>query len=185
MKNKIIASLIAGACIAGSSAALADPVKWTLTGVTFNDGGTASGSFVYDAETNGYSDVSITTTTGTIRTGATYPGPVYGFANSSFVGPLTGSPNIGERIFQIYTEPRTDAGGVLEVFDYSSEDNCASADCSSPGSPSRTVVTGTLVGGPVSAPEAIPTLSEWAMILLGLTLAGSAALYIQRRRLEA
>ena len=36
---------------------------------------------------------------------------------------------------------------------------------------------------PVST--AIPTLSEWAMILLGLTLAGGAALYIQRRRLEA
>ena len=33
----------------------------------------------------------------------------------------------------------------------------------------------------VPAPEPIPTLSEWAMILLGLTLAGGALLMIQRK----
>lgn len=33
-----------------------------------------------------------------------------------------------------------------------------------------------------SAPAPVPTLSEWAMILLGLMLAGGAALTIQRRR---
>ncbi len=37
----------------------------------------------------------------------------------------------------------------------------------------------------VAAPAAVPTLSEWAMILFGLMLAGSAAVYIQRRRLTA
>ena len=34
----------------------------------------------------------------------------------------------------------------------------------------------------VAAPAAVPTMSEWAMILLGLALAGGAALTIQRRR---
>jgi hypothetical protein len=34
-----------------------------------------------------------------------------------------------------------------------------------------------------AAPAPVPTLSEWAMILLGLMLAGGAALFIQRRRL--
>lgn len=34
-----------------------------------------------------------------------------------------------------------------------------------------------------SAAAAVPTLSEWAMILFGTVLAGGAALYIQRRRL--
>lgn len=37
----------------------------------------------------------------------------------------------------------------------------------------------TLVTG---APAPVPTLSEWAMILFGLLLAGGAALYIQRRQ---
>jgi len=36
-----------------------------------------------------------------------------------------------------------------------------------------------------AAPAPVPTLSEWAMILLGLILAGGAALYIQRRQLIA
>ena len=37
----------------------------------------------------------------------------------------------------------------------------------------------------VPTPATVPTLSEWAMILLGLALAGSAALYLQRRQLTA
>lgn len=35
------------------------------------------------------------------------------------------------------------------------------------------------------APASVPTMSEWAMILFGLGLAGGAALYIQRRRILA
>lgn len=35
----------------------------------------------------------------------------------------------------------------------------------------------------VAAAAAVPTLSEWAMILFGLVLAGGAALVIQRRRM--
>lgn len=38
------------------------------------------------------------------------------------------------------------------------------------------------VGGPVAA---VPTMTEWAMILFGLVLAGGAAVMIQRRRLTA
>jgi hypothetical protein len=34
----------------------------------------------------------------------------------------------------------------------------------------------------VSAAPTVPTLSEWALIVLGVALAGSAALYVQRRR---
>jgi len=40
-------------------AALAAPVTWTLTDVVFADGGTVTGSFVYDADTDAFSAVSI------------------------------------------------------------------------------------------------------------------------------
>ncbi len=53
-----------------SSTAVAAPVKWTLVDVTFSDGGTASGSFMYDADTNVFSAVDITTISGTLVTGA-------------------------------------------------------------------------------------------------------------------
>jgi hypothetical protein len=41
--------------------ASADGVTWTLSGVTFSGGGTASGTFVYDADTNTFSSVDIVT----------------------------------------------------------------------------------------------------------------------------
>ena len=36
-----------------------------------------------------------------------------------------------------------------------------------------------------AAPAPVPTMSEWAMILFGLILAGGAALYVQRRQFAA
>lgn len=44
-------------CLSNASAF---PVTWTLSGVTFTDGGTATGSFVYDADTNTTSAWSVT-----------------------------------------------------------------------------------------------------------------------------
>jgi hypothetical protein len=38
----------------------ANPITWYLSGVRFSDGGTASGSFVYDAINDAYSSVNIT-----------------------------------------------------------------------------------------------------------------------------
>jgi hypothetical protein len=37
-------------------------VKWHLSGVVFSDGGTAQGSFVYDADTAQFSQIAIETT---------------------------------------------------------------------------------------------------------------------------
>lgn len=42
-----------------------------------------------------------------------------------------------------------------------------------------------IAAAPFPPPVTVPTLSEWAMILFGLLLAGGAALTIQRRRLNA
>lgn len=44
-----------------SSLAQAVPITWSLNDVRFADGAIATGSFIYDAETNSYSDVSIFT----------------------------------------------------------------------------------------------------------------------------
>ena len=50
----------------------ATPITWRLVDVTYNDGGTASGSFVYDAALNLYSGISISTTAGSAFAGASY-----------------------------------------------------------------------------------------------------------------
>jgi len=52
--------------------ASADGVTWTLHDMAFSDGGTASGSFTYDATTNTLTNINITTTAGTAFGGAIY-----------------------------------------------------------------------------------------------------------------
>jgi hypothetical protein len=67
MKKSILnAALLAAALLATPLVAQAIPVTWTLSGVTFGDGGTASGSFDFDAslsDETAYSHISITTAT--------------------------------------------------------------------------------------------------------------------------
>src|SRR5262249_54293485 len=64
--------LVAVVLSAVHAAAFAIPLTWTLNNVTLSDGGAASSSFAYDPSLNQYSSVSITTTTGSVRTGTTY-----------------------------------------------------------------------------------------------------------------
>jgi hypothetical protein len=66
--------LIAAFLLLGFGSAQAIPVIWTLEGVLFEDGGTASGSFVYDADTSTFSDTYIVTTSGSMFPGEAYHG---------------------------------------------------------------------------------------------------------------
>jgi hypothetical protein len=45
-----LALALAALCAASAVSAL--PIQWTLTDVLFDDGGTATGSFIYDADLN-------------------------------------------------------------------------------------------------------------------------------------
>ena len=49
-------------CLGWGIRAHADPVLWTFDSVTFTDGGTATGSFVWDNDTLVASDIMFTTT---------------------------------------------------------------------------------------------------------------------------
>jgi hypothetical protein len=50
----------------------ATPMLFTLTGVTFNDGATATGSFAFNPTTGNFGAFLITTTTSVSNTGSTY-----------------------------------------------------------------------------------------------------------------
>ncbi len=135
--------------------ASATPVTWTLSGVAFSGGGTASGSFVYDADTNTYSSVNITTTTGGTRSGATYIAACLGTGVTcsattlqlftAAAGPFTGLPNW----YINFSTALTNSGGTKTVTG-GQESNCPNAGCSSPQAPSRSVSA----GGQVTAPAA-------------------------------
>jgi hypothetical protein len=177
--SRVLLALL-GVVILSASAAAA-PRMWTLSGVTFSDGGTASGSLIYDADTNTYSGISITSTAGTvILTGATFNFFSNGFAPGAggVLVNVSNAPNLtGTRGFAIFfNPPLTDVLTSTSVIN-SQEATCVDATCSAPTPPARFVIAGTAAGAAVTA---VPTLSPPMFALLALALVG-AGLFLMRR----
>lgn len=124
------------------------------------------------------------------------------------VGPAGGAVTSFSPVTQLSYAMAMDATGKLYVADYFNHiirvipatGGAATPYHTVPGNPGLTALavrdnvlyaggynTSTIyaitLAGP--APAAVPTLSEWAMILFGTILAGGAALYIQRRKFTA
>lgn len=106
--------------------ALASPVTWNLTNITFGDGTVVTGSFVYDADTNTFSGLSMTTSGG-----STVP------ATSSWVFNLANLPGSEQNAIGI-------AG--FQAVDLASADESAAFDVSlfSIGGPLLTNAGGTI-----------------------------------------
>lgn len=178
---RIWLGLLGSFCVA--FAAQAVPIQWTLNGVTFTDGGTASGTFVYDAATNTYSNINITTTAGsTVTTGATFQfvctSPCTGvsasptqvlFLSAAPSGDLTGARGLA----LWFVAPLTDAGGGHDLASNSMEASCSNAVCQGNEPPQRQADSGTVQGAPVpppAEPSPVPTLGEWGLLALVLAM---------------
>jgi hypothetical protein len=161
----VVATLLMIFC----SLAQAIPVEWTLQNVQFEDGGTAYGTFTYDADANLYSKVDVTTTSGTMFAGFTYDvchwfvcpqdtSPEY----ITFGANQEGVPQL-ERDFQwffmSFVNPLTNSGGTRQIIIgpcmYSCEQSLGSIT-------DRNVTTGYITAVPVPA----------AVWLFGSALAG-------------
>jgi hypothetical protein len=178
--RKVFFSLLAVALVSGSASAI--PVRWTLSGVTFTDGGTASGSFVYDADLNAYSSVSITTTAGSVLlTGATLQFVAPGLTPTSGQVLTTASSTAdltGARAFALFfSTALTNAGGSVTLLT-SQEASCANATCASPASPSRFTNAGSVGGAAVTFP--VPALSPLALLSTALLLAAAGFAALRR-----
>jgi hypothetical protein len=151
--------------------ASAGPVVWILSGVTFADGGTASGSFVYNADTNTYSSINVTTTTGSARSGATYHFQNGGGANALgmvtvVAADLTGTPDLALG----FSSSLTNAGGTRTLTG-NFEATCQNAGCSSQVGPLRNVTAGSIQGA-AAPPPAVPLPPTVILILTGFGLIG-------------
>ena len=152
-------SLIVGISLGALSATThAEPIEWTLNNIVFDDGGTATGTFVYDAATNDLSDINIQTSDGFVFSGNTY---------SSTLGvlpvkiALTTATNFGDLSNELILDllfigdGLTDAGGTVAVGDTvngsSVESFCIDVTCGNQD-PQRFI----LPGGTVTT-EAITT----------------------------
>jgi hypothetical protein len=169
----LLALLILGILPVSARAA---PLTWNLLGLTFSDGGSAFGSFAFDATLNQYSSVDITTTTGSSRSGAHYdtvsngvaPGPSGVLFVTTNAVNLTGSPG-----FALFFLPAlTNSGGTFPL-SFSQEGTCGDAGCTFPIPPQRVVVAGSVTTQAASVPEPASAL------LAGF---GLSALYRTRRR---
>lgn len=152
--------------------AWAVPITWTLNGVTSNDGGIASGSFTYDADTNQFSAINIVTTTGASVTGATFF--FVGNASGPFIdlyltiapsNNLTGTPVLNIA----FTPGLTNAGGTVALS--GTQATCSSATCSGGiSAPIRVTTAGEVVSTSTGAIVSTPAISLFGLMLLGAAL---------------
>ena len=149
----------------------AAPLTWHLQGATFPDGGTASGSFVYDAATNAYSSINIVTTGGTVLPGATFT--VLTSGDATFFGALEPTVVPGSRFLQLaFASALTGAGGSINLdFPPSSfEATCSVANTCSQGLPSRAFSAGLVTTNPTAVPEpATAALLPAALLALAIS----------------
>jgi sugar lactone lactonase YvrE len=106
---------------------------WTLSGVTFAGGGTASGSFAYDATSNTFSSINITVT-GAAFGDATYTALDPGFPSTStelvavpsILADFTNTPVLALD----FTSPLTNSGGTVALGTSHGIQVCSTATCS-------------------------------------------------------
>ncbi len=151
--------------------AFADNVTWYITGA-FDDGGTVSGSYVFNADTDTYSSIDVTTTDGTTRDGADYTfyDPCCGESGNFLLfttedtGDLTGTPVLSTDL----DSNMTDSGGMIG-FDiggsFFSEESCTDSSCTGPAAPERDFVSGFVSTTPISA---VPEPSSIGLLGMGL-----------------
>ena len=163
-------------------AANADLIQWNLEDVVFLDYGTASGSFIYDADTNIVSAVDITTTVGSLGMGGasfsfSRPAPWTGAGLVTFLG---SDPNLADLtdvpylVFGIFNG-LTNAGGTRVLNTVNSKESiCFNADCTliygGGDWVGRELRSGSLVSSEVSVPEP-GTLALFGIGLLGMAAA--------------
>jgi hypothetical protein len=164
--NTLCTTVVAGLLMLGASLpSQAIPISWTLNNVTFGDGATASGSFMFDASTHTSSSYSVSFTGGILSD------LVYDAGNSDFsyggfgANSFIVSSNDGHRYFNFaFTDALTDAGGIVQLLP---TDSYECANCS----PFRLVVSGevtaqaaSVVPEPASLALVVPTLGMLAFL---------------------
>jgi hypothetical protein len=187
LKTAILGSISALTLIAAAASANAGTTFWSLSGVTFDDGATATGTFAYDTVT-GLVTAAHITTTGGVLTGYTYDstdsdvGNNFFQINSFYAVEI---PDLTRDIELAFAAPLS-AGGVDNLLVGNT------SDLSAPGSYEcndciivRQIVSGKAVESRdhvITDGPGVPEPATWAMMITGFGLAGAA---LRRRGLVA
>lgn len=158
-----------------ASPSYATVLTWSLDDVRLSDGGIATGSFAFDADTGAFSAIAVTTTAGSAFAGASYnaiaPTPAStatGWYLVTKQGDLTGTPLLALSLFGGLL---TDLGGSIPLdVGTAAEYSCSDASCAY-ASPLRTVISGEIAAIP-QVGSGVPETSTWVMLLSGLGALG-------------
>jgi len=165
----LIAALGFGSVISTQAQAIA--VKWTVETFTLDDGGAVTGSYIYDASTGVFSEISLSTSAGSVMTAGanfTFSG-AFGGDNTVDLYETLPSDLMGIRsLYFELNDNMTDLGGTISIYGYDSvnfgrnivegicEDaTCALYDASAPGRGPVAGSTARVVGVPL-APVPLP-----------------------------
>jgi len=177
MKKLLIGSVALAISIAASAPVLASVINWTLEGVTFDDGGTASGTFSTDSSTGDIVSYDITTT------GTAVLGAVYDPSNAPFVANNVSGPNsfrlilgTGLQYLNLTFQNPLTSGGIdpIVIGNYQASDTAQSWECNN-CFPIRLVSAGE------ASSLATPEPSTWAMMLVGFAALAFAGYRFSRR----
>lgn len=156
--------LAAAVCAMLSSAAAAAPLKWTLQDWRFNDGGVASGSFAFDADTSTYQDIFITTSGGT-KPSRVFDTFFFGAGNSLVVTEMALADYTGAPILSAFFQSTLSSGGgtisVLGVESVCGDSGCVSGD----NTGDRFLVSGSVTTNPVPIPAGVLLLATGIGVL--------------------
>lgn len=178
----LIRRMFAAAVLVGSSVvASAAPVLWTIEDFFLTDGGAVTGSYVYDATLDLFSDVNVNASAGSVLGAGsfTFSGA---FASASIVDTYESLPADLTGVRSLYFElaaSMTNAGGTIAVTGYLEpllgnanvvDGFCLGSDCANydPALPARgpdfTQATPRVVGTLVN----VPLPASLALIAIGL-----------------
>ena len=171
--NAVIATF---AVISFSSYAMAGPIQWTASGITFNGGGQVSGSFDYDADTNSFTNIDLTTPfdTNAFQYLDTSNPDDTNSAGAFLFTDTASSDLTGAQVLYVVVNPALSGAGGTAPLAVLEEGTCANATCA--GQPaSHDTESGEFVAS--SAPEP----GSWALTGAGgIVLSGVA--FGRRRR---
>jgi hypothetical protein len=187
MKIKSLALAVGLLLFAFPLPSFASTIVWTLSGVTFEDGGTASGTFATDSTTGAVTSFNIVTTAGWILDGATYGTDIYSafddfFSPNSFAIAAKNQLALPLINFAFLNALSTAGTNLLQVsFDLPADQvsfECNQNLCGADDAIVRYATAGSAIG----VVQAIPEPSTWAMLLLGF--AGLGFLSYRRSKLS-